>query len=104
MMNAEEARQELLGILQPGDTVYSIVRHVTQSGMTRDISFFANGKDGLRAISFEMSVLFGEKPKERHGHWVVRTRGAGMDMAFKNVYDLSHILFKDGYALNSKDI
>ena len=103
-MNAEQARTELLGVLQPGDTVYSIVRNVSQSGMTRDISFFAIDKDGLRPISFQMCTLFGEKPKERHGHWVVRTQGAGMDMAFKNVYDLSYTLFKDGYALNSKVI
>ena len=102
-MNAEEARQELLGVLQPGDTVYAIVRHVSQSGMTRDISFFTNSR-GLRAISFEMATLFGKKPRERDGHWVVRTQGAGMDMAFKNVYDLSYTLFKDGYALQSKVI
>lgn len=37
-MTKDEARKRLKEVLKPGDTVYTILRHVSRSGMTRHIS------------------------------------------------------------------
>ena len=103
-MNAEEARTYLLGAVGKGDVVYSVIRHVSSSGLSRDISFFVVKDGGLVNISNYIVALWGGKPKERNGGWVVRVRGTGMDMAFSIVYDLAHTLFKDGYALESRTV
>ena len=34
----DEARERLLEMLRPGDTVHTILRHVSRSGMSRSIS------------------------------------------------------------------
>lgn len=98
---AELERQEgitrLREILKPGDTVYTILRHVSSSGMSRQISpvVIIDGKPD--DISWEVAKLGIWKRKYPHDSLTVG--GCGMDMGFHVVYELSHVLFPDGFGL-----
>lgn len=97
-LEIEECRKSLLSILKPGMTVYTILRHCSASGMSRDISLIVKDKDGsVRNISFEASRVGGFKLSERYGHWVLKMGGCGMDMGFSAVYSLSRCLFPEGF-------
>lgn len=96
---AAEARAFLLGVLKPGQTVYTILRHVSRSGMYRRIS--------LQAISAErpgemvwldgacLNLGLGDRPRGRGDG--VGVGGCGMDMGFHLVYSLSRALWPHGY-------
>lgn len=100
MSDTEEYAEELREILKPGDTVYCILEHVSQSGMSRDIKLYAIHNGELRHLSHSASkVLDWKRRKNRDGIYVT---GAGMDMGFHTVYSLSHILYGEGYALESR--
>jgi hypothetical protein len=87
-------------------TVYTVLRHVSQSGMSRDISLKMTDDDGrLLDITYTAAKAMGENYKDRHGQRVIRVNGCGMDMGFHLVYGLSYWLYKDdndraGYVLN----
>ncbi len=102
-MTKEEARERLLEILRPGDTVYTIIRHVSSSGMTRHISpiLLSNGEDGQGVNIFHLDALAAkalEWPdmyyKDKQG---IKVEGCGMDMGFHLVYELSCTLWPDGF-------
>ncbi len=90
----EEARGYLLEAVKPGDKIYTILRQVSRSGMSRHISTLIIGKDGNRDITYLVAKVLGERRNENDGGLVVS--GCGMDMGFAVVYDLSWRLFKDG--------
>lgn len=90
----EQARAKLREWLPPGNTVWTILRHVSSSGMTRDISpiIVVDGKPV--DISYWV-IQLGIGSQGRNGG--VRLGGAGMDMGFHLVYSLSRELYSDGY-------
>ena len=98
-----EAREKLLSWLKPGDTVYTIVRHVSRSGMMRDIGlvvFLKGDPNSPIHPNYAAAVLLGWTPsKDRDA---VKAGGCGMDVGFHLVYELSHALFNDGYALTQR--
>lgn len=59
--------------------VHGIVRHVSSSGMSREISLLVETPDGLRDITYHASVLTGWSIGKHRG---VRVAGCGMDMIF----------------------
>lgn len=95
-----EALARLRDWLKPGDTVYTILRHRSASGMSRSISCVGIGPDtdGERRIfdyDYNVARALGYSiDRDRAG---VKVSGAGMDMGFHIVYNLSRILFPDGY-------
>lgn len=92
----EESRADLLRNVKPGDTIYTILRHRSRSGMYRAIDLYVV-KDGAPfRISWDAAALL-EGYDEKHE--ACRASGAGMDMGFHLVYNLAHRLFGDGYAL-----
>ena len=105
-MTREEAIKELKTILKVGDTVYTILRHVSASGMSRAISFVVIKKneplfiDNLVEQALDMK---GHKTKEG-----LVVGGCGMDMGFHVVYNLSHAMYdtkrtrRAGYKLNHR--
>lgn len=123
-----EAIAQLRTWIQPGDTVYTILDHVSASGMSRAIRVVL---PTLTGKSIE-SVPPGGKPTDyvpRNGinvdfihpnwaigralglrHWKRNGReqdalligGCGMDMGFHLVYELSHVLYGSGYACLGK--
>lgn len=96
-----EAIERLREWLQPGDTVYTVLRHVSRSGMQRVIGLviFRDGQPlhpnylagtalGMRVDSHKDGLVVG---------------GCGMDMGFHVVYELSHTLFPDGFPCTGND-
>ena len=90
-----EARESLLKILKPGDTIYTITRHVSRSGMMRRISAFIV-KDG-KIIDLDWYIaktgLFARKYPEEG----LVVGGCGMDMHFHVVHSLGRFLYPKGF-------
>jgi hypothetical protein len=103
-MNQKEAIIKLKELLKPNDTVYCILTKLSNSGCYRHINFykFYSGKSNLVTnkywLSFLISIALKLSFKEKTNS--VGIGGGGMDMGFHIVYELSHLLFKDGYKLN----
>jgi hypothetical protein len=89
--------------LKEGDKVYTILRHVSTSGMSRDISLVIAQGDEIIDVTYYAAHAMGEKVSESKGHRVIRVNGCGMDMGFHLVYNLSSVLFngqeRAGYVL-----
>lgn len=86
-----------------GSTVYTILRHVSRSGMMRTIGIVsvgtdANGKIWFRHPNYATHIVLGI-PEDRQ-HDGVRVGGVGMDMGFHVAHSLGIALYGDGYALN----
>lgn len=99
---AEQEKQETIKtmkkILKPGKVVYSILRHVSQSGMSRRISFFTIGTDKKPFdLDWYIEKLGDYKRSQHHQGLVVG--GCGMDMGFSVVYNVSSILYPKGFKL-----
>ncbi len=107
MSKAQEARDEkarcieqLREWLEPGDTVHTIIRHVARSGMSRHIGLVILSKNedgGITDIhpNYTVAQACGY-PLNKSGDGLV-VGGCGMDMGFSVVYDLSRVLFPDGF-------
>ncbi len=89
-----EAAARLRELLPPGSTVYTVLRHVSRSGMMRHIDCYTI-KDG------EHIYLSGYVDKllrwGRTEDGAIKATGAGMDMGFHVVYSLSFDLYPDGF-------
>ena len=90
-----EARERLLEALKPGDTVYTQVRHVSSSGMSRRISAYTIRDNEPWNISGYVARVL-DWPCDRD-ELSVRVSGCGMDMGFHLVYSLSRVLFRDSF-------
>ena len=89
------ARDTLLTILKPGDTVFTVLRHVSKSGMLRriDAYVFRNGEPVY--LSGMIEALGVAKRATGYKDGLVM-RGCGMDMGFALVYNLGRALWPDG--------
>lgn len=114
----QESIDSLRKLLQPGDTVYTVLRgNPSASGMSRNISLIilnratTGSTRPIRFITFDAAKVLEMRRVETNGHNAIRTGGCGMDMGFHLVYNLSRVLFPDwsrdgnskgdgGYALN----
>jgi hypothetical protein len=96
--------------LAPGDTVYTLVRHVSTSGMSRDISLFVAQGGEIVDVTYYAAHAIGWRLVERNGRRAIRVQGAGMDMGFHTVYTLASVLYRGavegdaGYALKQEAI
>lgn len=93
-MDTSNIDPKILAKLTPGSTVYTILRHVSQSGMSRDIDLFVMGDKGPIMVTYIAKQLLKLRWGKREG---VRIGGCGMDMGFALVYDLSSKLNKNGF-------
>jgi len=100
MTTKDEARAALLELCPPGTVVYNVLEHVSASGMTRWIKSYVVHDGDIRWLSGHIRNLLGEKRHARYDG--VTMGGCGMDMGFALVYDLSHRLYGDGYALKDR--
>jgi hypothetical protein len=104
LMDRNYAIERLLThYVKPGTKVYTIMRHVSSSGMSRNISLvIANGEEVID-ITYYAAHALGDKLIESKGHRAIRVNGCGMDMGFHLVYNLSSVLFtgqdRAGYVL-----
>jgi hypothetical protein len=97
-----EALAMLQKFLKPGSTVYTVLRHVSRSGMMRRIDLYTFDKEGTKLFltGYASSVL-GEPWDSKNGG--LKVTGCGMDMGFHIVYALSYALFKAGFKCIGKE-
>jgi hypothetical protein len=92
------AKKQLLEYyLDEGDTVYTVLRSVSSSGMSRTISLKIARNGKILDLTYYASVVLGYKLVEVNGSRALRVGGCGMDMGFHVVYSLSSVLFRDKY-------
>ena len=97
----ETERERMLATLhehlKPGDTVHTILDHVSRSGMSRDIRVIVLGAsaDDIWHPNYAVRTVLGY-PRAKHGDGL-RVGGCGMDIGFSVVYNLSRAMFPDGF-------
>lgn len=92
-----EAIERLRKEIKPGETLHTILRHVSSSGMSRSISIIQIKRGKTYDWSYLIAKAIGEKIDQKHDG--IKIQGAGMDMGFELVYRLSYALYggKRGY-------
>lgn len=75
--------------------VRTILRHVSSSGMSRDISVIYCNADGIHNLTYYAAKALGWTLKTSNGFNAIRVGGCGMDMGFHLVYTLSRVLYRD---------
>lgn len=94
-----ERMETLTGYLPAGSTCYTVLRHVSRSGMLRRISPIAIIRGDVYHLDYLVADVLGRRGANGEG---VKCSGAGMDMGFELVYSLAQVLYGDGYALNQR--
>ena len=95
-------------LIQPGVTVYTLIRHVSASGMSRVIDLFViqEAKDGsgpyLRRFSWSAAIVGGSTYDRKHEG--VKVWGYGMDMAFCLVSSLCDAIGVDYKTVRKESI
>lgn len=87
--------------INPGDTVYTVLRHVSRSGMYRVFGVYVIQNGSLLRIAPNVSKALGMKYDTRHGG--VGVGGYGMDGGFEVVYNLGRVLFDKEFVCLGKD-
>lgn len=96
----DEALKHLRKLLKPGDTVHTVLRHVSSSGMSRRIDLYLLRKGEAVYLSGYASKVLGlPRHPQKEG---LTVGGCGMDMGFHLVYELSHALFPKGFKVGRK--
>ena len=86
---------DLRQLLPPGTTVYTVLRHVSSSGMLRVISPVVIHDGTPFDITWRVALALGwRRDDKRDG---IRVTGAGQDMGWHLVYALSAALYPDGF-------
>lgn len=95
----DEAIKWLRRTLRPGQTVWTILRHVARSGMFRRISVltFRKGEPVYLDHPVELAVM--GKPASQDG---ITIDGAGEDKGFALVYGLASQLWPNGFTCPGK--
>lgn len=88
-----EAIEELRAMFPPGSTAKTVLRHVSQSGMSRSISVIS---PDCEDITYLVLRALDGKFDDRWGG--MKRSGCGMDMGFDLIYSLSRVLYNPGYA------
>jgi hypothetical protein len=86
----EESRQALRKLLKPGDTVYTVLRHVSRSGMMREIDLYIVRKGEPWYITYHVGKALEYSQRNHSG---LRVSGCGMDMGFHVVHSLGYALY-----------
>lgn len=98
-VHREWAKDQLRADLPPGSTVYTILHHVSSSGMSRRIGVRAIIDNQPHYLDGLVAVAIGEKVSDAGG---IVVGGCGMDMGFHIAYSLSHALYPDGFTCLGK--
>lgn len=99
-MNREKAIEQLKEHMKPGDTIWTELKHVSRSGMTRYITVRLlkphtyTGECYPYDWTYVASVALGWSFNDKHR--AIKVGGCGMDMGFHLVYSLGQVLWPDG--------
>lgn len=87
----QEAITKLRELLPPGSTVYTILRHVSRSGMSRSISLVIHTPEGPLDIDWLVRRVLGLTFDRNNAG--LKVQGCGTDMGFHIVYELGYALW-----------
>lgn len=90
-LHQSQANESLQKMLGHGQTVYTALKHVSTSGMSRHISCLIVNDGKIVCIDHYVSIILDWKRSEKGG---IIIGGCGMDMGFHLVYSLSSVLFR----------
>jgi hypothetical protein len=98
--NKEEVAESLAFLrkhVKPGTTVYTVLRHVSRSGMMREISLYVIHKREPMSITWHAARVLKSSMNKGNSYWALRVGGCGMDMGFYVVNSLSYAIhgYKD---------
>jgi hypothetical protein len=105
------AQRLISDYLNETNTVYTVLRGVSSSGLTQYLSLMVAGLDhagkpDVFNVTWHASNVLGEKLHDRDGHRVIKVQGGGMDLGFHLVYSLSSVLYagqdRAGYVLSHR--
>lgn len=88
-----EATKRLHEILKPGDTIYTVLKHVSRSGMMRHIQLKVVLDGDICDITYHAACVMGDSIAKDGG---IRVSGCGMDMGFALVCALGRTLWPRG--------
>ncbi|MCA2990792.1 hypothetical protein [Gemmatimonas sp.] len=89
LISAAEAAANLRDLLPEGATVYTILRHVSSSGMTRHISLVTFSEGRPVNLTVWAGAALGQKVLD-NGFLALRVGGCGMDMGFHIVESMRY--------------
>jgi len=101
-MEKEECIKRLKQMFKKADyKAYTILRHVSASGMSRRISIIviSDNKPVVVDWYIEQLGLYKRHPNKEG----LKVRDCGMDMGFSVVYNLSRVLYPKGFKIRAKD-
>jgi hypothetical protein len=70
--------------------IYTILRSVSASGMTRYISAYVIIGGKPHSLSWDFARAQGKRCEVKHGQWANKVSGIGMDMGFAYALDIAH--------------
>lgn len=97
----EQCKQKLSKMLENVDTVYGIVRHVSASGMSRDIDLYIIADNRPVYLTGYASTVLGYPMSKNQG---MKVGGCGMDMVFHCVSSIAYAIGRDYKTLKSEII
>lgn len=86
---------ELREQLKPGSIIYTDLKHVSSSGMTRSITVKVVEDGVIRDISYKAAIAIDRTIDKKYSG--LKIGGCGMDAGFSIVYDLGAVLYPDGF-------
>lgn len=96
----QDAITHLRAILKPGQSIYTVLTHVSSSGMSRSIKPVIVDRDPkypgdeITDLTYYASRALGYRCDDKRGG--VKMGGCGMDMGFALVYALGSVIWPHG--------
>jgi hypothetical protein len=102
-MKAHEHKDAIASLketLRSGMTIYTVLRSVSTSGMSRTLDLYYVKEDKIIRITWSAAKAL-EWPYCQAKE-ALRVSGCGMDMGWSTVHSLSQVVLGDGYALTQR--
>lgn len=94
-MTKDEAKQHLATILPPGARIYTVLRHVSRSGMMRHVDAYAMVDNRPEYLNGYIAALTGIR-RTKEGY--LKMGGCGYDVGHEVAYVTSSCLYREGFS------
>ena len=86
-----ESIERLRSMMDVGNTIYTVLRHVSSSGMTRYIDLYVIKDNRPLRITWSAAQALGWTYDSQRES--LKVTGCGMDMGFHTVYSLARVIY-----------